>query len=134
MSEESSLLIQEYYKNNQYNTVPKSFTISTTQGNSLCGDTITIYLTIDNSTITHYNYSGQPAQITKAAAEFLWEFIIGEPIQKILTRDAEWVRSEGFEVSHRRIRSSVSALLAVRNAIHMLIEDGMRDEYEDLIN
>ena len=133
MSEESSLLIQEYYKNNQYNSIPTSFTVTTTQGNSLCGDTITIYLTIKENTIIQYNYSWEPAQITKAAAEFLREFFIAEKIEKILTRNAEWVRSEGFEVSHRRIRSSVSALLAVRNAIHMLIEDGMRDEYEDLL-
>lgn len=76
MSEESSLLIQEYYKNNQYNSVPTSFDISTTQGNSLCGDSITIYLNIENDTITTYNYSGEPAQITKAAAEFLGEFIV----------------------------------------------------------
>jgi NifU-like protein involved in Fe-S cluster formation len=71
MSEESSLLIQEYYKNNQYNSVPKSFTVSKTQGNSLCGDTITVYLTIEDNIIIQYNYSGEPAQITKAAAEFL---------------------------------------------------------------
>ena len=57
MSEESSLLIQEYYKNNQYNSIPTSFTVSTTQGNSLCGDTITIYLTIKENTIIQYNYS-----------------------------------------------------------------------------
>lgn len=134
MSEESSLLIQEYYKNNQYNSIPTSFTVTTTQGNSLCGDTITIYLTIKENTIIQYNYSWEPAQITKAAAEFLWEFIIGEKIEKILTRDAEWVRSEGFEVSHRRIRSSISALLACRNAIHQYIHDGIIDEYEDLID
>lgn len=134
MSEESSLLIQEYYKNNQYNIVPTSFTISITQGNSLCGDTITVYLTIDHDMITHYNYSWQPAQITKAAAEFLWEFIIGEQIQTILTRDATRVRSQGFEVSHRRIRSSISALLACRNAIHTYCNDNIIDEYEDLID
>ena len=133
MSEESSILIQEYYKNNQYNHVPTSFTVSTTQGNSLCGDTITVYLTIQGNNIIQYNYSWEPAQITKAAAEFLWEFIIWAKLNEILTRDAVWIKNEGFEVSHRRIRSSVSALLAARNAIHMLIEDGIRDEYEDII-
>ena len=134
MSEESSLLIQEYYKNNQYNHVPTSFTVSTTQGNSLCGDTITIYLTIQDNKIVQYHYSWEPAQITKAAAEFLGEFLIGEQIQKILTRDAQRVRSEGFEVSYRRIRSSISALLACRNAIHEYLWDKVIDEYEDLID
>lgn len=132
MDSENSLLVQEYYKSNQYNTAD-TFSCNSTQGNSLCGDTISVSLEIENNRISRYSYSGEPAQITKAAAEFLGEFLIGEEIEKILTRDANWVKSEGFEVSHRRIRSSVSALLAARNAIHDYLWDGIRDEYEDLI-
>jgi NifU-like protein involved in Fe-S cluster formation len=71
-SEESSLLVQEYYKSDQYNTVvSEDFTVSVSQGNTLCGDTITVYLTIEDDIIIDYSYSGEPAQITKAAAEFL---------------------------------------------------------------
>ena len=70
-SEESSLLVQEYYKSDQYNTISKNFTVSVSQGNTLCGDTITVYLTIEDDIIIDYSYSGEPAQITKAAAEFL---------------------------------------------------------------
>ena len=58
---------------------------------------------------------------------------MGEKIENILTRDAMRIRDEGFEVSHRRIRSSVSALLACRNAIHIYLNDGEQDEFEDLI-
>lgn len=54
-------------------------------------------------------------------------------IQQVLILDANWVRDEGFEVSHRRIRSSISAILAARNAIHEYLDDGVIDEYEDLI-
>ena len=71
MSEESSLLIQEYYKMNQFLGKPDVFFCSKTQGNALCGDSITIYLSIQQDTITDYRYDGTPAQITKAAAEFL---------------------------------------------------------------
>ncbi len=131
---ESSLLVQEYYKMNTYNSIPDTYTITSTQWNSLCGDTITIYLTIEDNRIKSYHYHGEPAQITKAAAEFLWEFIIGEKIETVLTRDADRIRSEGFEVSHRRIRSSISALLACRNAIHLYLQDNIIDEYEDLID
>ena len=55
-------------------------------------------------------------------------------IQEILTLDADWIRNEGFEVSHRRIRSSISAILATRNAIHEYLDDGCIDEYEDLMS
>ena len=70
-SEESSLLVQEYYKSDQYNTISENFTVSVSQGNTLCGDTITVYLTIEDDIVIDYSYSGEPAQITKAAAEFL---------------------------------------------------------------
>jgi NifU-like protein involved in Fe-S cluster formation len=68
---ESSLLVQEYYKSDQYNSISDNFTVSVSQGNTLCGDTITIYLRIEGNIIQDYAYSGEPAQITKAAAEFL---------------------------------------------------------------
>jgi len=71
MSNESSLLVQEYYKSDQYNSMSENFTVSVSQGNTLCGDTITVYLTIEDDIIIDYSYSGEPAQITKAAAEFL---------------------------------------------------------------
>lgn len=109
------------------------FTAMYNLGNAVCGDTIVVYLDIKDQKIAHYSYAGEPSQITKAAAEFIGEFIVGMGITDILNLDANWVRSEGFEVSHRRIRSSISALLATRNAIHTYLNDGIIDEYEDLI-
>lgn len=134
MSEESSLLIQEYYKSNQFQREMENFTVMKKIGNNVCGDTIQVCLRIEQDTIVDYSYSGEPSQITKAAAEFFWEYVIGMNIQEILTLDADWVRTEGFEVSHRRVRSSISAILATRNAIHEYLDDGLIDEYEDLIS
>ena len=134
MSSESSLLIQEYYKSNQYiGTIDTENKYTFTQGNTLCGDIITVDVIIQDHILTDYKYHGEPSQITKAAAEFIGEFVIGTKTETILTRDADRVRDQGFEVSHRRIRSSVSALLAIRNCIHQHLNDGRQDEYEDLI-
>lgn len=130
---ESSLLVQEYYKQNTYYRPLTDEMITFEQWNTICGDTITVGILIQDDVVIDYVYGGEPAQITKAAAEFLWEFVIGEKIEAILTRDADRVRSEGFEVSTRRVRSSVSALLGVRNCIHQYLDDGWRDEYEDVI-
>lgn len=134
MSQESSLLIQEYYKSNQFQREIENFTVMKKIGNTVCGDTIQVFLKIEHDTITDYSYSGEPSQITKAAAEFFGEYVIGMNITDILMLDADWIRNEGFEVSHRRIRSSISAILATRNAIHEYLDDGCIDEYEDLIN
>ncbi|AKH33261.1 hypothetical protein XF24_00938 [candidate division SR1 bacterium Aalborg_AAW-1] len=134
MSQESSLLIQEYYKSNQFQREMENFTVMKKIGNTVCGDTIQVFLKIEHDTITDYSYSGEPSQITKAAAEFFGEYVIGMKIGEVLTLDANWVRAEGFEVSHRRIRSSISAILATRNAIHEYLDDGCIDEYEDLMS
>ena len=133
MSEETSLLIQEYYKSNQFHRAMENFTVIKKIGNNVCGDSIEVFLKIEDATITDYSYAGEPSQITKAAAEFFGEYVIGMKIGEILTLDADWVRGEGFEVSHRRIRSSISAILATRNALHEYLNDGVIDEYEDLI-
>ena len=69
---ESSLLIQEYYKSNQYiGTIEHENKYTFTQGNTLCGDSITVDIMIADDTVTDYKYHGEPTQITKAAAEFV---------------------------------------------------------------
>ena len=133
MSQENLLLIQEYYKSNQFSREMKDYTVKKKIGNNVCGDTIEIFLKIDNKTIIDYSYAGEPSQITKAAAEFFGEYIIGMNIEKILTLNANRVRNEGFVVSPRRVRYTISALLATRNAVHDYLDDGIIDEYEDLI-
>ena len=39
----------------------------------------------------------------------------------------------GFEVSPRRKRAGVIAILATRNAIHTYIKDGKKDVFDDVI-
>ena len=134
MSEESSLLVQEYYKSSQFLREMKDFTVTKTIGNIICDDSITIFLKIQDNIIVDYSYTWEPSKITKAAAEFFWEYIIGMKSEEVLNLNADWIRWEGFVVSHRRIRSTISAILATRNALHEYLNDGIIDEYEDLID
>jgi hypothetical protein len=41
--------------------------------------------------------------------------------------------NHGFEVSPRRKRAGVIAILATRNAIHEYLKDGKKDTFEDVI-
>ncbi len=132
-NDESSLLVQSYYSNTAYRGQPESFAVFATQGNSICGDSITVYLQIQDKKVTDYRYDGEASPITAAAAAFLGEFIIGEQIKTILTWDGAWIKNEGFEVSHKRRRSSISALLAAKNALHAYLQDGIQEGYEELL-
>ncbi len=40
----------------------------------------------------------------------------------------------GIEVSPRRKRAQVLALLATRNALHIYLKDGQKDDFSDIIS
>lgn len=134
MSEEHSLLIQEYSKNPLQNFALSTYTIKQHEGNFICGDDITVYLVIQDNKIQEYSFDGNCSTITTAAASFLSEFIIGEDIQTILTRSYQTMLDRGFEVSPRRKRAAVIAIMAVRNAIHTYLKDGITDVFDDLLD
>ena len=134
MSEEHSLLIQEYSKNPLQNFALSTYTIKQHEGNFICGDDITVYLVIENNKIQDYSFDGNCSTITTAAASFLSEFIIGENIQTILTWTYQTMLDKGFEVSPRRKRAAVIAIMAVRNAIHIHLKDGIKDVFDDLMD
>lgn len=133
--DEKSLIIQEYSKNPINNFRLKEFTVSQHEGNFICWDEITVYLLIDKKNIIkNYSFDGNCSSITKASASFLAEFIIWKKISEILNWDHQTLEKEWLEVSKKRRRAMVIALLATRNAIHIYQKDWKRDEFDDLIN
>lgn len=123
MNDEHSLLIQEYSKNPLQNFALETYTIKQHEGNFICGDDITVYLVIQDNKIADYSFDGNCSTITTAAASFLSEFIIGENIQTVLTWTYQTMLDKEFEVSPRRKRAAVIAIMAVRNAIHTYLKD-----------
>jgi len=59
--------------------------------------------------------------------------IIGKELSEVLTRDYQTMLDNGFEVSPRRKRAAVIAILAARNAIHIYKADNKVDSFDDLI-
>lgn len=89
---------------------------------------------IKDGKIEKYSFDGNCSTITIAAASFLSEFIIGTSVQDILHRNYQTMVDQGFEVSPRRKRAAVIAILATRNAIHQYLKDGKNDTFDDLID
>jgi hypothetical protein len=69
-----------------------------------------------------------------AAASFLSEFIIWEDLDTVLTWNYQTFVERGFEVSPRRKRAAVIALLWVKNAIYKYRWEEKTDDFEDLID
>ncbi len=133
MNEEHNLLVQEYSKNPLKNFALKEYTIKQHEGNFICWDDIIVYVVIKNDTIEDYSFDGSCSNITTAAASFLSEFIIGTKIQDILHRTYQTMVDHWFEVSARRKRAGVIAILATRNAIHAYLKDWKNDVFDDVI-
>lgn len=134
MSEEQSLIIQEYAKNPLQNFALKEYTIKQHEGNFICWDDIVVYLVIKDNKIENYSFDGNCSNITTAAASFLSEFIIGTDLETVLTRTYKTMKDHGFEVSPRRKRAGVIAILATRNAIHTYLKDWKNDTFDDIMD
>lgn len=132
--EELNLMIQEYAKNPICNYAMKDYTIKQHEGNFICWDDIVVYLRIDKNIVVDYSFDWNCSTITTAAASLLSEVIVWANINDILNRDYSKMTSLWFEVSPRRKRAAVIALLAARNAVHNYIKDWKEDVFDDLIN
>lgn len=127
-------MLQEYAKNPICNFAMKDYTIKQHEGNFICWDDIVVYLRIDKNIVLDYSFDGNCSTITIAAASILSEIIIWSDINDILTRWYSKMLSLGFEVSPRRKRAAVIAILAARNAIHKYLNDWKEDTFDDLFD
>jgi NifU-like protein involved in Fe-S cluster formation len=111
------------------------FSVSETQENSVCGDILTIYLLISEEwMIEEYSHTGKPQMFTLAAASMLAEVIEWEKIETVLSRWGDYMKDDlGLDVSTRRQRSTVTALLAVHNAIYAWHKSDKRENYEEIL-
>lgn len=131
---ENSILIQEYAKNPLNNFVIENFDVSYHEWNFICGDDITVYLSIKDFCIINYWYTWNTSMTSLSSASYLSEFIINTSIKNILNWNYQTLLDRDFVVSNRRKRAALLPILAVRNALHLYIKDWIVDDFDDLID
>ena len=127
-------MIQEYSKNPLCNYEMKEYTVKQHEWNFICWDDIVVYLRIEKDVVLEYSFDGNCSAITLAAASLLSEFIIWASIYDIVNRSYNKMMSLWFEVSPRRKRAAVIAILAARNAVHSYLKDGKEDVFDDVLD
>lgn len=124
-----------YYSKNPFNKFEmEDSTITFLEENDICGDELTIYLKIEDNKIINWSFTWDTALITTACWWIFWESIIWKKLEEVLVLDYPylvWLIED--EISDRRKKASVLALLATRNAIHKYLEDWIKDDFEDVI-
>jgi len=94
---------------------------------------VTVYLKIDGGKFVDFRFDGDLSIITTACSAVFGESIVGEDINTVFDMGyTDIVEMIEMEVSPRRRRASVFALLATRNAIHLYLKDGKEDSFEDV--
>lgn len=110
------------------------FTVKYYEDNNICWDDLEVYLKIEENVIKAFGFTGETAIITTACASILGESIIGMNVSQILEMDYKTIEELiWMEVSPRRKQASVLWLLTTRNAIHQYLDDGKKDEFDDII-
>lgn len=125
----------EYAKNPPNKGILEGATIRHFEENRNCGDALEVFLKLDNAGIIEdFSFEGNTAIVTTACTSIFGESILGMHISEILSMDEKTVREMiGFQVSSRRRQASVLGLLATRNAIHKYLNDGVVDDFSDVL-
>ncbi len=112
----------------------EDFTVKYYEDNNICWDDLEVFLKIEDNIIKAFGFTWETAIITTACASILGESIIGQNVSEVLKMDYKSIEELiEMEVSPRRRQASVLWLLTTRNAIHTYLEDGQKDEFDDII-
>jgi len=124
-----------YYSKNPFSKFEmEDASVSHFEDNDLCWDALTVYLKIEDNKIKKRSFTWDTAIITTACASVMWESIIWMDLQDILKLDYNYIEElVEQEISDRRKKASVLALLTTRNAIHKYLQDWLEDDFDDLI-
>ena len=126
--------VSQYYDNQVNKVFMEDAIVYRHEGNSICGDDITVYLKIEDNLISKRSYDGNTSMITTASSSFFSELIGRKTLDESLNMTYEnTLIPEGFEVSPRRRRAGAIAILATRNAIHEYLKDNLIDTRDQVV-
>ena len=93
-------------------------TVSHTEANHSCGDIVGASIQIDHERIKEYGFQGHGCAICVASADILGDIITNMSVDAVLDMAKEEIyEALGIDISLRRSKCALLALLAVQNAI-----------------
>jgi len=111
----------------------KDYSISYFENTRTCWDDLKIYIKIENNIVKEWSFTWETAIITTACASVVWESIIWMKLKDILLLDYNYIKDLiKQDITSRRKRASVLWLLTTRNAIHKYLNDGIKDNFDNL--
>jgi len=105
--------------NNPHNKGVLSGALQATEHNALCGDSITLYVVVnENDTIVESSFDGTGCAVSQASASLLTDYIKGKTVEDVcaLTQN-DMERMLGVSLNVVRMRCAVLSLNAAQKAV-----------------
>jgi len=110
--------IIDHYKHPRNNTVLEHADIIAAASNPLCGDNVTIYLALQDNTITNATFTGRGCAISQAAASMLTDHIQSKSLQDVTALTPHHITALlGITLSIIRMRCATLILNALHNGL-----------------
>lgn len=130
----STDLIIEYSNNPPNKGVLEHASIRHRESNRVCADVLEVFLTIRDDTLVEFSFDGYMSIIATACTAIVWEILIGYSLDDILTLDESFIHENIWtDISPRRKYASLIGLLAIKNAIHEWKQDGIKEDFSDIV-
>ncbi len=110
--------IMDHYQHPRNKLKLERYTCSHREFNPLCGDEITIFVSIKKEAIDNISFQGNGCAISQAAASMLTDFIKEKSIEEI-KRLGPWdvFNLLGIRISHTRSKCALLCLKAVQSGL-----------------
>jgi nitrogen fixation NifU-like protein len=116
--------ILEHYRHPHNFGVLEDPTASFEGSNPLCGDRITMQLTVEDGVVTDIGFTGRGCAISQASASLLTDEIKGKPVDEVAGFAAtDLLELLGIEISPARLKC---AMLSFDSLQHLLDEIGAK--------
>lgn len=101
--------------------------------NRVCSDVVEVFLRIENDILTEFSFDGYMSITATACVAITGELLLEHNIDEILTLNEKFIHENiGNDISPRRRLASLIGLLAIKNAIHIYKNDGIREDFSDI--
>ncbi len=129
----SAELIMAYSRDVPNKYIMENPTLRYREVNRVCSDVVEVFLRIENDILTEFSFDGYMSITATACVAITGELLLEHSIDEILTLNEKFVHENiGNDISPRRRLASLIGLLAIKNAIHIYKNDGIREDFSDI--
>lgn len=113
--------ILDHYRTPRNTGAGDGATVSASEINPSCGDTLTVHLTVEDDIIKRIEWEGEGCAISQAGMSIFSEEVVGKTTQDLLTMQKEEIYELlGVPIGPRRFKCALICLHTVKNALRKL--------------